>query len=220
MKRVLIVIFVLIFTTAALAQRPRHRRRAAKAPEQPHMDSAKQSEEMKKMTDTFVGMWKTTTTVEKGLVFVMAGTSQGRSDFRSGPAGNSLVERARSHGVMGLFAGMGVFWWDAQSGAYETLWCDSLAADGCQLMGNGQWDDKGLVFTAQVPIGASTLHLKATYSDITADSFTYTVEAGMDDGPLAKGMTVRYERVQPMTTVVTPPEQPAATPAGNAPAPQ
>lgn len=203
MKRVLIVIFVMVVAVSGFGQRTRHRRRPAKPPE-PHMDSAKQSVEMKKMTDTFVGMWKTTTTVEKGPLFALAGTSEGRSDFRSGPSGNSLVERTRSHGVMGLFAGMGVYWWNAQAGAYESVWCDSLAAQGCEVMGKGQWDDKGLVFTAQASMGASTLHLKATYSDITANSFTYTLEAGIDDAPLVTAMTVQYQRSEPVTTVVTP----------------
>ena len=203
MKRVFIVIFVMVFVVSGFGQRTRHKRRVTKKPEQPHMDSAKQSVEMKKMTDTFVGMWKTTATVEKGLLFATAGMSEGRSDFRSGPSGNSLVERTRSHGVMGLFAGMGVYWWDAQAGAYESVWCDSLAATGCELMSNGQWDDKGLVFTAQITMGQNTMHVKATYSDITADSFTYTLEAGIDDAPLVKAMTVQYQRSEPRTTVVT-----------------
>ncbi len=211
MKRVLVIIFVLVFAASALAQRPRHKRRAPKPPEQPHMDSAKQSIEMKKMTDTFAGMWKTTATVEKGSMFPMAGTSEGRSDFRSGPAGNSLIERARSHGVMGLYAGTGVIWWDPQAAAYKELWCDSLAPEGCDVVGNGQWDANGLVFTAQATVGQNTIHLKATYSSITTDSFTYTLEMGTDDAPLAKMMTVQYQREQPRTTVVTPPpaEQPA-----------
>jgi Protein of unknown function (DUF1579) len=218
MKRHLAVIFILLFAVAALAQSSRHKRQH-KQPEQPHMDSAKQSVEMKKMTDTFVGMWKTTATVEKGPMFPMAGTSEGRSDFRSGPAGNSLIERNRSHGVMGLYAGMGVFWWDAQAAAYKALWCDSLAADGCSLMGNGQWDTDGLVFKTQVNMGQDTMQIQETYSKITTDSFTFTLETGMDEAPLVKTMTVQYERVQPKTTVVAPPvgEPSATAPAGSTP---
>jgi len=219
MKRLLVIIFILVFAASSLAQKTRHKRHVTKEPEQPHMDSAKQSEQMKKMTDTFVGMWKTTATVEKGPMFTMSGTAEGRSEFRSGPAGNSLVERARSHGVMGLFAGMGVFWWDPQAASYKAMWCDSLAPEGCNVLGNGQWDTTGLVFSAQATVGQNTIHLKATYSNITADAFTYTLEMGTDDAPLAKMMTVQYERAQPRTTVVTPPEQPAA-PASGASSPQ
>jgi len=218
MKRALIVIFVMAFASSMLAQSSRHKRHTTKQPEQPHMDSAKQSVEMKKMTDTFVGMWKTTATVEKGPMFPMAGTSEGRSDFRSGPAGNSLVERARSHGVMGLFAGMGVFWWDPQAATYKAMWCDSLAPEGCDIMGNGQWDANGLVFTAQATVGQNTMHLKSTYSNITANSFTYTLEMGMDDAPLAKMMTVQYQRSETMTTVVKPePDETPAPQTGTAP---
>lgn len=220
MKRYLVIVFILACTLTALAQSSRHKRQH-KEPERPHMDSAKQSVEMKKMTDTFVGMWKTTATVEKGPMFPMAGTSEGRSDFRSGPAGNSLVERNRSHGVMGLFAGMGVFWWDAQAAAYKTLWCDSLAPNGCAVMGNGQWDSNGLVFKSQINTGQNTMQIQETYSNITADSFTFTLEMGMDGAPLGKTMTVQYQRVQPKTTVVEPPAQaPATAPAAESNSPQ
>lgn len=212
MKRFLIVIFVLVFAASALAQRPRHKRHVTKEPEQPHMDSAKQSEQMKKMTDTFVGMWKTAATVEKGPMFTRSGTAEGRSDFRSGPGGNSLIERARSHGVMGLFAGMGVFWWDPVAASYKAMWCDSLAPEGCDVLGNGMWDANGLVFTAQATVGQNTIHLKATYSNIAADSFTYTLQMGTDDAPLTTMMTVRYQREQPRTTVVTPSGSELATP--------
>lgn len=205
MQRIALVTLILLMVISGYAQSSRrHRRKPQPPPETPHMPSAKQSEEMKKLTDTFGGMWKTTATVEKSMFFPMAGTSEGRSDIRSGPAGNSLVERARSHGVMGVFAGMGVWWWDAKSAAYNAIWCDSLSQNGCDTLGTGHWDGNNLVFTAKVDMGNSTMQLRNTYSNISADSFTYTLEAAMGDAPMAKMMTIQYARVQPKTTVTTP----------------
>jgi Protein of unknown function (DUF1579) len=198
MRRILIAVLMLALTTGVSAQSARrHKRRTQPPPPAPQIPPAKQIEEMKKMTDTFGGMWNTTATVEKNMFFSEAGTSAGHSEFRSGPAGNSLIERARSHGVMGVFAGLGVFWWDAKAAAYKAVWCDSLSRSGCDLLGTGHWDGPNLVFTSLVDMGGgNTMQMRETYSAITADSFTFTMEAAMGDAPMAKMMTIQYQRSQ------------------------
>jgi hypothetical protein len=203
MQRLVVLIFVLTFATGVFAQGKHVRKRPSVAT--PQMQSVKQSEEMKKVTDTFAGQWKTMATIEKSSFFPYAGTSTGRSDFRSGPAGNSLIERTRSHGVMGEFAGTGTIWWDAKAAAYRGIWCDSISHDGCDPMGTGQWAGNSLVFTSQMDMGQSKIQVKDTYSDITADSFTFTMETGMDGAPMTTLMTIQYQRAEPRTTVITPP---------------
>lgn len=211
MYRLLAIFLVLLFATTSFAQSSRHRRTKKEPPPAPPIvPTAKQSEEMKKITDTFAGMWKTTATLEQGALFPKPGTATGRSDFRSGPAGNSLIERSRSHGALGLFAGMGILWWDAHAAAYKGIWCDSLAPEGCDSTGTGRWDGNNLVFTADIDMGQNKMHMRSAYSNITADAFTYTLETSMDDAPLAKAMTIQYERVQPRTTVVEPPPAPSS----------
>ena len=210
MQRALITAAILLLTTNALGQTSRHHKKAAEPESPPGMPSVKQMEEMKKMTDTFSGMWKIVTTVEKSAWFPNAGTSIGRSDIRSGPAGNSLVERSRSHGVMGIYAGLGLVWWDAKAAAYKGMWCDSLSPDGCDPMGSGQWQSDGtLVFTSQMDMGQNKIQVKETYSGITADAFTFTMETSTDGGPMSKMMTIQYTRVQPKTTVIAPPPAPS-----------
>jgi len=208
MKYAFLTILIVAFATVSFAQSSRRSRRHAE-PATPVVPSAKQSAEMKKMVDTFAGMWKTTFTIEKSDFFPVAGTATGRSDYRSGPAGNSLIERARSHGAMGNFAGLGVFWWDAKASVYRGLWCDSLAPDGCDAMGTGQWTGNILVFTADVDMGQSKLQMKETYSDISTDSFTFTMETSMGGAPPTKVMTIQYQREQPKATVSTPATAPA-----------
>ncbi|HVZ18542.1 MAG TPA: DUF1579 family protein [Terriglobales bacterium] len=203
MQRLRLAIVILLLVSISFGQTSRRRHRKA-APPTPSMPSAKQSVEMKKLTDTFTGMWKTTATVEKNAFFPLAGTAEGRSDFRSGPSGNSLVERARSHGVMGTFAGLGLFWWDAKAAAYKAIWCDTLTPDGCDAMGTGHWDGNNLVFTSDTDTNGSTMHMRETYSAVTADSFTFTMEAAMGEAPMQKMMTILYQRSEPKTTVVAP----------------
>jgi len=214
MRRALIAILVVALSVGVSAQSSSHRsnrRRATAPPPTPQIPPAKQVEEMKKLVDTFAGMWKTTATVEKNMFFSEAGTSEGHSEFRAGPAGNSLVERARSHGVMGSFAGMGVFWWDANSSAYSALWCDSLSRDGCDLLGTGKWDGNSLVFNSEADMGGSKLKMRETYSDITSDSFTFTMQAAVGDAPMAKMMTIQYQRAVPKSEAMPPA---ASAPAG------
>ena len=198
MRRILIAILILALSTAVFAQSSRRKRhRTPPPPPAPQIPAAKQVEEMKKLVDTFAGMWKTTATVEKNMFFSEAGTSEGHSEFRSGPAGNSLIERARSHGVMGTFAGLGVFWWDAKASAYQAIWCDSLSQSGCDTLGTGRWESNKLVFTSSMQAEGNTMNMRETYSDITTDSFTFIMEAGVGDAPMAKMMTIQYQRSQP-----------------------
>ena len=202
MQRIACLVLILMFAFNAVAQTRRHRHKKA-APPTPSMPSAKQSLEMKKLTDTFAGMWKTTTTVEKNSFFPIAGTAEGHSDLRSGPAGNSLVERSRSHGVLGSFVGFGIFWWDAKTAAYKAIWCDNLAPDGCDALGSGHWDGNNLVFTSDVDMNGAVMHMRETYSDITADSFTFTMEGAVADAPMTKMMTIQYQRAQPKSQAGT-----------------
>jgi hypothetical protein len=79
-------------------------------------------------------------------------------------------------------------------------------------MGTGQWDGNKLVFTADVDMGQNKMHFRETYSDITANSFTFTMETATGDAPMAKMLTIQYERVQPKT-VETPPSTTTTPPA-------
>lgn len=199
---VLSVLFLALATTSFAQSRHSHKHQAPAAPQIP---SAKQSDEMKKMIETFAGMWKTTATVEKSMFFPQAGTATGRSDFRSGPAGNSLVERARSHGIMGTFAGFGLWWWDAKAAAYRGMWCDSLSPNGCDPMGTGHWDGNNLVFTSEMDMGdQGKMKIRESYADITADSFTFIMESAMGDAPMTKMMSIKYERETPKSAATPP----------------
>jgi len=59
-------------------------------------------------------------------------------------------------------------------------------------------------------MGQNKIQVKETYSGITADTFTFTVETSTDGGPMTKMMTIQYTRVEPKTTVITPPAPSAA----------
>jgi Protein of unknown function (DUF1579) len=158
--------------------------------------SAPQSPEMKKMVDAFAGRWRVTISVEKmpGW-FPIAGTAIGRSDIQAGPAGNSLSERLHSNGPLGDFAGNGIYWYDAQSKSYKGIWCDSMDPTGCSINGTANWEGSNFVVNNEISMGAQgKLRIRETYSNITHDSFDFAIESAMGDSPLAKVMSIRYER--------------------------
>jgi hypothetical protein len=193
MKRALIFATVLGICSIAGAQK-NHKKAESAAPQMPPQP---QSVEMKKMTDTFAGLWKATTTVEPGGFMPQGGTATGRADIRSGPAGNSLSERFRSHGAFGNFAGSGTIWWDLKAAAYRALWCDTMAPSGCDMVGMGKWEGNNLVFTGETEMEGKKVQMRETYSDITPDSFTFVMETGTDGAPMQKAMTIKYERATP-----------------------
>ncbi len=156
--------------------------------------SSERSIEMKKMIDSFAGLWRTTINVYKGNWFPKDATVKGRSDIRSGPAGNSLTERISSISDMGSFAGHGVYWYDKQGGGYRGLWCDSMDLNGCGPVGNGAWEGDKLIFNNEMQMGNGTMKVRETFSNITKNSFDFVLESTGAAGQFSKQMSIHYER--------------------------
>lgn len=156
--------------------------------------SSQQSPEMKKVVDSFAGLWRTTVHVYKSEWFPADGTAKGRAEIRSGPAGNSITERFSSIGPLGNFAGRGVYWYDKQAGGYQGLWCDSMDPNGCGLVGKGGWEGDNLIFNNEIDMGNAKIKVRETFSNITKDSYDFMIEASMGDAPTTKMMSIRYER--------------------------
>jgi hypothetical protein len=197
MKRILTFVALLtIMAALATAQEAGRAKPEAKQPVK-LFASSPQSQEMKKMTDTFAGLWKTTIHVFKGQWFPADGTAKGRAGIHSGPAGNAIVEQFDSLGPLGSFAGHGVYWYDKQLGAYQGLWCDSMDPTGCGPVGKGGWEGDNLVFNNQINSQGNNWHVRETFSNITEDSYDFMIEAAIDDAPMMKMMTIHYERAIP-----------------------
>lgn len=157
--------------------------------------SAPQSPEMKKLVDSFTGRWRVTISVQKTPGwFPISGTATGRSEIQAGPAGNSVTERLRSNGPLGDFAGNGTYWWDLQSKSYKGTWCDSMDPNGCGAVGTANWSGSNFVVNNEIPMEHGKLRIRETYSNITHESFNFMIETAMGDAPLAKVMSIRYER--------------------------
>jgi hypothetical protein len=166
--------------------------------------SARQAAEMKKMVDSFAGIWKTTTNVYKveGW-FPQDASVKGRAEIHAGPAGNSIMERFRSTSPMGNFAGQGVYWWSKETTSYTGIWCDSMDPNGCGPVGKGAWEGDNLIFNNEINMGGPKMKIRETWSNIAKDSFDFMIETSSGDAPMVKVMTIHYERSVPKSPSTT-----------------
>jgi hypothetical protein len=115
--------------------------------------------------------------------------------FKNGPGGLSLIQDYKSSGAMGSFAGHGVMWWDAKAGGYQGIWCDSMTAAGCTVnKGITKWDGNNLVGTDEMDMMGQKMAVKEAWTDITPNSFTFTMEGGPPGGEMKRMMTIKYTR--------------------------
>jgi len=153
------------------------------------------SPEMSKLIKTMAGMWTTAEAVPPSEMMPKGGTGSGEAMIHRGPGGNSLMQNYRSQSAMGKFAGHGITWYDPQAKAFKNIWCDTMTPAGCEVFnGTGQWEGDKLVFTGTQNMMGKTEQVKETMSDITPDSFTFTIEAGPDANSMKNFMTIKYTR--------------------------
>ncbi len=194
MKRTQALLLVLLLALAVAAQEkaaPKAKPKAAPA----GMTMPKPAPEMQKLLKTFVGSWTVAEKHEPGPFLPKGGEGKGEARFFPGPGGRSLIENYHSQNPMGRFSGHGVIWWDPKAGAYTGVWCDNSTPTGCEVGGATKWEgDNMMVGTMDTEMMGKKTHIKGTYTNITPDSFTYTMELSQDGGPMKKVMTVDYTR--------------------------
>lgn len=153
------------------------------------------SPEMNKLIKAMAGMWATTETAPPSDMMPNGGTGSGEAMIHRGPGGNSLLQSYHSQSAMGKFAGHGITWYDPQAKAFKNIWCDSMTPTGCEVFnGTGQWEGDKLVFTGTQNMMGKSEQVKETMSDITPDSFTFTIESGADANSMKNFMTIKYTR--------------------------
>jgi hypothetical protein len=161
--------------------------------------SIPQVSEMARLEKAFAGRWSLDEKFEPmpGMPGMeKGGTGKGRETIKRGPNGNSLVADLTSTSTMGPFTGHGLMWWDGK--AYHSIWCDS-GTPWCDDSMKGSWVGNDLVFEGDSPLpaemGGGVMHMVQKFSDIKPNSFTFTIDGGMQGTPSAHMMTIKYTRV-------------------------
>lgn len=156
---------------------------------------APSSPELNKLAKVMVGAWTTAETAPPSEMMPQGGTGSGEALIHRGPAGNSLMQAYHSQSAMGKFAGHGIIWYEPQAKGYKNIWCDSMTPGGCAVFdGIGNWEGDKLVFSGKQDMMGKTEQVKETISDITPNSFTFTIESGPDANSMKNFMTIKYTK--------------------------
>lgn len=149
--------------------------------------------ELQKYANMVMGSW-TVQESHEASDMMPAGTSTGMAMFRNGPGGFSVIENMSMNGSMGKFTGMGIVWYDLKDQEYKGTWCDSMTP-ACDTSFSARWEGDKLVATgsSEMPDGKKT-YMREEYTDITPNSFTFTMYGGPNENSLQKFMTMKYTR--------------------------
>jgi hypothetical protein len=200
MNKAVMCLVLLMCVAAAAQEKPKSSGMAKPAEKkteggQTSMPMAKPSPEMQKLSKMVVGTWTTSEKMEPGPWAPTGGTGKGTAVFKNGPGALSLVQDYKSSSGMGSFVGHGVMWWDAQAGGYKGIWCDSMTPVGCSVnKGIAKWDGNNLVGSDESEMMGQKVATKNTWTDITPNSFTFTIDAGPPGGEMKRMMTIKYTR--------------------------
>lgn len=148
--------------------------------------------EMQRLIDVLAGRWTCRASYEPNPEMPEGGSSVGWEQCRVGPGGSSILFDTRARGAGGDFAGAGVITWDSADNCYALQWLSTSSPEPGHF--TGRWSNGNVVFDGREFIGASSFASRHSITEISADSFVYTVDLGSAPGELRRAMTIRYAR--------------------------
>jgi len=97
--------------------------------------------------------------------------------------------------IMGMeMKGLGLTTFDRESGKWQTIWTDNMAARISYY--EGDFKDGKLVFSGQDKMQGQTIHTRVTYSDITDTTHKFLMENSMDGQTWFESMRGTYTKKQ------------------------
>jgi hypothetical protein len=140
----------------------------------------------------FLGTWQVSEHHEAG--------PWGPGYDRQGTMTESLGPGAHSHLIQftvaeqNLPAGFEVLTWDPAIATF-TGYAFNDKGPG-SLVTTGRFDENGLTFTGDITVGSNKIHLVKVLKDITPNSYTITISASIDGGPLLLSNTSKLRRLR------------------------
>ncbi|MGH3118270.1 MAG: hypothetical protein ACRDQ2_14395, partial [Gaiellales bacterium] len=151
------------------------------------------------LTKALAGRWSTHEKYEPTGPTPNGGIGQGDLVWRSGPGGFTLLEEYHSKTPMGELFGFGLVWWDQVRGL-QHMWCINVNPGGCEMFPppprpGPKWDGKQLALDTEVEIAGKKYAWHEAISDISATSFTQTVDIGEAGGAMKRWLTSTATKV-------------------------
>jgi len=165
-------------------------------PALPPANSPQPAPEMQRLLRALEGTWSNSEKYEPGEGMPNGGIGQGRTVFRAGPGGRSVIEDEYSKNPGGEVFGLSVTWWDEKAHGYRALWCDNKLPAGCIVMAKlAQWEGDQFVLGDESESGGKKFVFKEVVSDITPNSYTQTLSRGESGGELKRLVTIHATKV-------------------------
>ena len=151
---------------------------------------------MERLIRMWAGHWGTVEIFEPSDDLPQGKQDKGAETMHPGPGGLSLIGDYESHGAP--FGHLVVTWISTEK-VYKSYWHD-LTQPGVSIS-SGRWEGNKLVFTSVEESTGKKLLARDTYSEITPNSFTDTLETGPLAGPMKKILTVKYTKQTDSTAI-------------------
>jgi hypothetical protein len=98
--------------------------------------------ETRKLLQAFGGTWSVSETYDPSYLMPQGGTGKGQETWRAGPGKRSVMEEYRSANEHGsVSTGLGLGWWEEESGGFRLNWCSNDNPHGCTRLSQlATWD--------------------------------------------------------------------------------
>src|SRR6266852_1194163 len=113
---------------------------SSKPPLSPSLSIEGASPEMEKLARAFVGEWDTTESMEHSEYFPHGGGRSGKSHWRLGVGGTTLIAEGNSDGSVGPLSYLITIWWDKKSKTYGFFTCFKDTGSSCRVRGTAHWE--------------------------------------------------------------------------------
>ena len=171
----------------------------ADARESPSPPSPQPAPEIQTLTKALVGRWATHEKYEAVDPTPNGGVGQGEVVWQPGPGRFTILEEYHSKTPIGELFGFGLIWWDKTKGL-QHMWCININPTGCEMFPGPprtgpQWDGKQFVIDTEVEIAGKKFIWHEVISEISATSFTQTVDIAAPGGALKRWFTIHATKV-------------------------
>ena len=184
--KVQVVVLLLYGAALASAQQPKSN---------PGADRA--LTETRKLLQAFGGTWSVSETYDPSDSMPQGGTGTGQEIWRAGPGERSVMEEYRSTNEHGsVSTGLGLGWWEEESGGFRLNWCSNDNPHGCTRLSQvANWEGDTWVVRDTWRQNGQDVEFKEVFSDTTPKSFMQTLYQG-PPGKLKRFLTIKATRVK------------------------
>jgi hypothetical protein len=168
-------------------------------------NAPQQRGEMQALIKALSGHWSLTLKFEPSKETPRGLESTGEETWHAAPEGLTFTDEEVFTAGPQTIVVVGILWRDAKSKEFHAMDCSNQMAHTCDIKGAlddvvVDWTGSELTIDEKELSQGKVMTSRATWSDITSNSFTETGYLAPPGGPFQKVMTVHATRAEPKST--------------------